>query len=68
MSHLSDSSFYGNNDKLMNAQVSLGPSLRTLSTLELAVLKDLGYTVNSQAVYVLLLGIGLLRRRKAESR
>lgn len=68
ISHLSDYAFYGNNDQLMNAKVSLGPSLRTLSTLELAILKDLGYTVNSQAVYVLFLGIGLLRRRRPSNR
>lgn len=43
--HLRDSSFYGAQKKLMNAQVLLGPGVRVLSPVELGILKDLGYGV-----------------------
>lgn len=69
VSHLNDNSFYGSNDKLMNARVSMGTGIRTLSTVELAILKDLGYQVNNQPVYALLfVGMGFLRRRKPTRR
>lgn len=69
VSHLNDNSFYGSNDKLMNARVSMGTGIRTLSTVELAILKDLGYQVNNQPVYALLfIGMGFLRRRKPNRR
>lgn len=65
VSHLDDSTFFGANDKLMAAMVSKGLALRTLSPLEVAMLKDLGYTMNSNPVYALFfLGVGFLRRRK----
>lgn len=65
MSHLDDNTFFGNKDSLMAATVSRGVSLRVLSPVELAMLQDLGYTVNSNPVYALLfLGLGFLRRRK----
>lgn len=47
MSHLNDNSFYGINEKLMNANVSPGRGVSTLSPVELAILEDLGYTVTS---------------------
>ncbi len=66
VSHLDDMSFYGRNEKLMNAQVSTGEGIRTLSTVETAILADLGYTVLPApgASVTLLLGFFLLRRRR----
>lgn len=66
MSHLNDQSFYGRNEQLMNARVSMGPGIRTLSTLETAILTDLGYTMVPApgSAAVLLLGVFFLRRRR----
>lgn len=66
MSHLNDQSFYGRNEQLMNARVSTGQGIRTLSAIETAILTDLGYTtvpVPGSAA-VLLFGVFLLRRRR----
>ncbi|AQT81760.1 hypothetical protein B1R94_24675 [Mycolicibacterium litorale] len=66
MSHLRDSSFTGANTKLMNSTSGTGPGVRTLSPVEIGILKDLGYTMVSQPPNAVLLFVGLvfLRRRK----
>lgn len=66
VSHLDDDTFRGANRQMMNAFVKRGPGIRTLSSIELAMLEDLGYTVISyQGTYgVLFLTIIFLRRRK----
>ncbi len=55
-------------DTLMNANVSLGPGPRVLSPVELGILADIGYTVNSGSPTPVLLFVGFvtirLRRRK----
>lgn len=43
-SHL-DTDFYGSNNYIMTHAVSTGPSVRTLSAIELGILTDLGYSV-----------------------
>lgn len=65
VSHLDDDTFTGANSMLMNAATETGPGVRVISPVELAILKDLGYTV-TDAVPVqalVLIGFGLLRRR-----
>lgn len=47
LSHLDDATFAGANQKLMNAAADTGPGVRTISPLELAILRDLGYTVTT---------------------
>ncbi len=66
MSHLNDPSFYGRNDQLMNARVSMGRGIRTLSAVETAILTDLGYTMVPVpgSTAVLLFGVFFLRRRR----
>lgn len=66
VSHLDDMSFYGRNEQLMNAQVSRGEGIRTLSAVETAILADLGYTMVPApgASVVLLVGVFFLRRRR----
>ena len=55
-------------DTLMNASVSTGSGPRVLSPVELGILADIGYTVNSGPPTPVLLFVGLvtirLRRRK----
>ena len=66
MSHLDDSKFTGRNEKLMNAQVSMGQGVRNVSPLELAIMQDLGYTINGQPVAALLfVAFGFVRRRRS---
>ncbi len=43
VAHLDTTYFTGANKKLMNHAVSTGPSIRTLSAIELGILQDLGY-------------------------
>ena len=66
ISHLNDQSFYGRNEQLMNARVSMGKGIRTLSAVETAILTDLGYTMVPVpgSAAVLLLGVFFLRRRR----
>ena len=64
ISHLRDSTFVGSNEKLMNSRVSAGPGIRTVSPLELGILKDLGYTVSDTPIYLFVIGFGLIRRRR----
>ncbi|GAB7067721.1 hypothetical protein JCM12141A_20100 [Mycolicibacterium hodleri] len=45
VAHLDDDTFTGANQQLMNAFSGTGPRLRTLSPIELGILKDIGYTV-----------------------
>ncbi|MGD9619542.1 MAG: hypothetical protein AB7G47_04535 [Mycolicibacterium sp.] len=66
VSHLDDNTFRNADRRMMNAFVKRGPGIRTLSSLELAMLEDLGYTVISyQGTYgVLFLSLIFLRRKK----
>lgn len=48
--HLDDSTFTGENRKLMNAMLAPGTRIRTLSAVELGILKDLGYQVVPRSV------------------
>ena len=66
VSHLDDTVFTGSRMQLMNAMADSGLGIRTLSAVELGVLKDLGYTVkqNPSAASVLFVGLIFLRRRR----
>lgn len=65
MSHLDDSTFKGSNQLLMNAVSDTGLGVRTLSDVELGVLKDLGYTIAPHSISAFLFfGLLLIRRRK----
>ena len=44
-SHTDDQTFQGLDRLLMNAKVATGPGVRTLSAVEIGILRDLGYTV-----------------------
>ncbi|WP_445168432.1 Ig-like domain-containing protein [Mycolicibacterium sp. Dal123E01] len=67
MSHLDDDFYTGSMEKLMNATSDTGLGVRELSPIEIAIMKDLGYTMVSQSTgaAVLFLGMMLYRRRKA---
>ncbi|BBY57880.1 hypothetical protein MSAR_10160 [Mycolicibacterium sarraceniae] len=67
MSHLDDDFFTGSIEKLMNAASDTGRGVRVLSPIEIAIMKDLGYTMVSQSTgaAVLLIAMVLYRRRKA---
>lgn len=45
MAHLDDKTFTGADEKMMNAKTGTGLSVRVLSPVELAILKDIGYIV-----------------------
>lgn len=47
--HLDDSTFSGADEMLMNAATNRGPSVRTLSSIELGILSDIGYLVYAKA-------------------
>lgn len=47
--HLDDWTFNDGDEKLMNAATSRGPSVRTLSDIELGILTDIGYLVYAKA-------------------
>ena len=64
VSHLDDSTFTGRNTQLMNAISDTGRGIRVVSPVELAILQDIGYTVNTSASTFLILGFGLIRRRR----
>ncbi len=66
MSHLDDYTFTGIFEKLMNATSDTGLGIRTLSPIEIGIMKDLGYTMVSQStgVAVLFISLMLVRRRK----
>lgn len=62
ISHVDDLAGY-----VMNPASNTGPGTRVIDAVELAMLKDLGYTVNSQpSVYAFFFffGFGMLRRRR----
>lgn len=65
LSHLNDSTFSGANRKLMNSRVSLGPGIRVISPLEIAILQDLGYNVvpGPGASAWMFVGLVFVRRR-----
>jgi len=66
MSHLDDNTFTGSAEKLMNASSDTGVGVRVLSAVEIAIMKDLGYTMVSQSVGggILLISLMFVRRRK----
>ncbi|TGD84099.1 hypothetical protein BayCH28_27130 [Mycolicibacterium sp. CH28] len=66
ISHLDDNTFTGANQKMMNASSNTGLGVRTLSAVEIGILKDLGYTMVSPSPTSMLLFVGFvfLRRRK----
>ena len=67
VSHLDDSTFTGAKTQLMNAMADTGKGIRTISAIELGVLKDLGYTVipaPATASTLLFVGFVFLRRRR----
>jgi len=64
--HLDDDTFTGAKAQLMNAWGDVGRGIRVLSTVELGILKDLGYTVvpiPRTASALLFIGLVFLRRR-----
>lgn len=71
LSHL-DTSIYGSNNFIMTHAVAPGPSLRTLSAIEIGMLQDIGYSmaaVPEPATLALILGLSSLayaswRRRR----
>ena len=66
VTHLNDSTFTGVKTQLMNALADTGKGIRTLSAVELAIFKDLGYTVVPApvtATALLFIGLVFLRRR-----
>jgi hypothetical protein len=66
VTHLNDSTFTGVATQLMNALADTGKGIRTLSAVELAIFKDLGYTVVPApvtATALLFIGLVFLRRR-----
>lgn len=66
MSHLDDATFTGANSQLMNAVSDTGLGIRTLSTIEIGILKDLGYTMTSppQTLAIVIIGFAFIRRRR----
>lgn len=70
VTHLDDDTFIGVGTMLMNAVTDTGPGVRVLSPVELAILKDLGYTVYESGPLqaLILIGFGFLRRRPAAQR
>jgi hypothetical protein len=46
-SHTDDNTFTGGNALLMNAATETGPGVRTLSAIEIGILKDLGFNLTS---------------------
>ena len=64
--HLDDDTFTGAKAQLMNAYGDVGRGIRVLGTVELGILKDLGYTVvpiPGTASALLFIGFVFLRRR-----
>lgn len=63
VSHLDDRTFTGAADSMMTATTTTGLGFRVISPLELAILKDLGYTVTDTPVFALVF-LGFLRRAR----
>ena len=49
VSHLDDETFSGSDEKLMNAFKTTGAGIRVLSSVELAIPTDRGYTIAGRA-------------------
>jgi hypothetical protein len=70
MSHLNDDFYNGSSaprpEMLMNASSDTGLGVRTLSAIEIGIMKDLGYTMvsSSPTIAVIFIGLMLVRRRK----
>ncbi|MGI9125005.1 MAG: hypothetical protein ACR2JM_09695, partial [Mycobacterium sp.] len=66
VSHLDDNTFTGTKTQMMNAITDTGLGIRTLSKVELGVLKDIGYTVVTTpgGTTLLFIGVFMLRRRR----
>lgn len=66
MSHLDDTKYTGSNAKLMNASSDTGLGVRTLSPIEIGILKDLGYDISAQPqnLALVVIGFAFIRRRK----
>ncbi len=66
MSHLDDNTFTGSLTQLMNAVSDTGIGVRILSNYEIAIMKDLGYTMVSQSAVggLLFVSVMFVRRRK----
>lgn len=67
VSHLDDDTFTGRNTQLMNAISDRGLGVRVVSPIELAILADIGYTVNVPTSAVFILGFGMIRRRRRKA-
>ena len=67
VSHLDDNTFVGRNTQLMNAISDRGLGVRVVSPIELAILTDIGYTVNVPTSAIFILGFGMLRRRRRKA-
>lgn len=74
ISHLDDNTYTGVNSKMMNAASNDGPGVRTLSAIELGILKDIGYSNVSPVpepqtavliASVMIPAFAFLRRRKS---
>jgi VCBS repeat-containing protein len=67
VTHMDDSTFTGAKTQLMNAMADTGKGIRTISAIELGILKDLGYTVipaPATASALMFVGFIFLRRRR----
>jgi hypothetical protein len=64
LSHLSDYVFTGSQDTLMTAVVGRGPAPRTLSAVELGILRDIGYTIAPGPGGATLMFVGVLFLRR----
>lgn len=70
MGHLNDPTFIAPNEKLMNARTDTGLGIRTLSAVEIGILRDLGYTVvpHSPSYAWAFVGLVLVGRRRKKRR
>ena len=71
-SHLDDNFFTGNQALLMNAATGTGPGIRNISPIEIAILKDIGFTAVPEpstwaTVASIGIGIWLIIRRYKDS-
>lgn len=65
MSHLDDRTFVGTQQQLMNARTDTGAGVRELSDIELAIFRDLGYTLVGDPGALAFIFIGFAMRRRA---
>lgn len=64
VSHLNDGVFTGAKDAMMTSSSNMGLGIRTLSAVELGVLKDLGFRVTDPSPALMFLGLVFLRRTR----